>query len=313
MTSPSLARRSVIAVAGLIAVLALLLSACGSSSSDGAAAGGDPYTVKHAMGSTELPGVPERIVVLDSPHLDALVSLGITPVGAPEVRVGEGFPAYLADKLTGTESIGGIAEPDIDAIANLAPDLIIGAKVRHEAVYDQLSAIAPTVFSENSGTDWTEQATITAAAVDKTDEMADLLRRLDQRAVEVGEKVGAKGKTASIVRFRPDNFRLYGPHTFSGSLLTKMGFELGERNWNEYSMMELSPELYEQIDGDVAFYMSPGGNPDASSQKTITQLWSGIPAVKANKAFEVEDDTWMVGIGVTGAGLVLDQVEDLLA
>ena len=301
------------AVAGLIAVLALVLSACGSSSSDDAAAGGDPYTVKHAMGSTELPGVPERVIVLDSPHLDALVSLGITPVGAPEVRVGEGFPAYLADDLKDTKPIGGIAEPDIDAIANLAPDLIIGAKVRHEALYDQLGAIAPTVFSENSGTDWTEQAEITAAAVGKSEEMTGLLRGIDERAAEVGEKVGAKGTTASIVRFRPDNFRLYGPQTFSGSLLTKMGFELGDRDWNEYSMMELSPELYEQIDGAVAFYMSPGGNADASSQKTITKLWSGIPAVKGKKAFEVQDDTWMVGIGVTGAGLVLDQVEELLA
>ncbi|WP_066172173.1 ABC transporter substrate-binding protein [Gordonia hydrophobica] len=306
-------RRSILAASTLIAVLAMLLTACGSSSSDDAAGSGDPYTVEHAMGTTELPGVPARIVVLDSPHLDALVALGITPVGAPEVRVGQGFPAYLADKLADTEPVGGIAEPDIDAIANLAPDLIIGAKVRHEAIYDQLTAIAPTVFSENSGTDWTEQATITAAAVNQSGRMAELLRALDERAVEVGNKVGAKGTTASIVRFRPDNFRLYGPQTFSGSLLTTMGFDLGDRDWNEYSMMELSPELYEQIDGDVAFYMSPGGDADASSQKTITALWSGIPSVKANKAFEVEDDTWMVGIGVIGAGLVLDQVEDKLA
>lgn len=265
------------------------------------------------MGSTDLKAVPTRIVVLDSPQLDALVALGITPVGAPEIGAGRGFPAYLADSLKQTASIGYITEPKIDAIANLAPDLIIGSKVRHEALYRELSAIAPTVFSADTGTNWTEQAELTGAAVNQSQKMSELIAGVNNRAVQVGEAVKAKGTTASIVRFRTDNFRLYGPGTFSGSLLTTMGFDLGaKREWNKYSMMELSPELYEQIDGDVVFYMSPGGNPNATTQAKITPLWGKQPGVAASKAFEVQDDTWMVGIGVKGANLVIDQVEKLL-
>ncbi len=138
------------------------------------------------MGETEFETVPERIVVLDSPQMDALVALGITPVGAPEIGAGRGFPAYLADDLDGTESIGFIAEPDVDAIANLAPDVIIGSKVRHEALYEELSAIAPTVFSEDTGTNWTEQAVLTAAAVKQSDAMDQLIKGVEDRAAEVG-------------------------------------------------------------------------------------------------------------------------------
>ncbi len=304
------------AVAASLAAIALITTGCSTTTAaEGSAPVSDDsrYTVEHAMGATEFDGVPERIVVLDSPQLDALVALGVTPVGAPEIGPGRGFPAYLADDLDGTEPVGFIAEPDVDAIANLAPDLIIGSKVRHEAVYDELSAIAPTVFSEDTGTNWTEQAVLTAAAVNQTDEMDDLIKVVQDRAAEVGADVEAAGTTASIVRFRADNFRLYGPGTFSGSLLTDMGFDLGaDRDWNEYSMMELSPELYEQIDGDVVFYMSPGGDPTATTQAQITGLWAAQPGPAADKAFEVEDDTWMVGIGVIGANLVIDQVEDLL-
>ncbi|WP_341257462.1 MULTISPECIES: ABC transporter substrate-binding protein [Gordonia] len=310
--SPRSRRGLVAAVVGAFAVIALVVSGCGSSD-DGASGGGDPYTVKHAMGETTLEGVPQRIVVLDSPHLDALIALGITPVGAPEIGAGRGFPGYLADKLTDVAPVGYIAEPNVDAIANLAPDLIIGSKVRHEALYKELSAIAPTVFSADTGTNWHEQAELTAAAVNQSAKMTELLASVDERAAEVGTKVGAKGKSVSIVRFRTDNFRLYGPGTFSGSVLSKMGFTFGDRQWNEYSMAELSPELYEQINGDVVFYTSPGGDPAATTQASVTKLWSGLPAVTANKAFSVDDDTWMVGIGVIGAGLVTDQVEKLLA
>jgi iron complex transport system substrate-binding protein len=311
--SSSPARRLIAAIAA-VAGLALLAGCAGSAAEQPAAAGnGSSYTVEHAMGETEFDAVPERIVVLDSPMIDALVALGITPVGAPEIGEGRSFPAYLADELDGTEPVGYIAEPDIDAIANLAPDLILGSKVRHEALYSELSSIAPTVFSEDTGTNWTEQAELTAAAVDRSADMQEKIEEVSARAAEVGETVGAEGTTASIVRFRADNFRLYGPETFSGSLLTDMGFDLGERDWNEWSMMELSPELYEQIDGDVVFYMSPGGDPSATTQEQITGLWSALPGVSGDSAYEVEDDTWMVGIGVLGANLVIDQVEELLA
>lgn len=308
--------RSLLAAASSVIALALVATGCSSApapSEAEPAAASTSYTVTDAMGEVEFDAVPERIVVLDSPALDALVALGITPVGAPEVRAGQGFPAYLADELDGTETVGNIAEPDIDAIANLAPDLIIGSKVRHEAIYDELNAIAPTVFAKDSGTNWTEQAELTAAAVDQSAEMDGLLAQVSERAAEVGEAVKATGKTASIVRFRTDNFRLYGPGTFSGSILADMGFDLGERDWNEYSMMELSPELYEQIDGDIVFYTTPGGDPSATSYATISTLWGGLPGVASGNAFGVDDDTWMVGIGVIGANLILDDIEDLLS
>lgn len=310
MTRTSRRRRSVPVIIAMALASAVALSACSGTSDSAEASGDDAYTVTHAMGETELDGPPERVVVLDSPHLDALVALGHTPVGITESGAGTGAPPYLGD--VDAEVVGLTSEPDIDAIAALAPDLIIGAKVRHEAIYDELSGIAPTVFSENSGTDWQEQARITAAAVGEDEEMEQLIADLDTRIAEVGEQVGAEGTTLSIVRFRPDNFRLYGPETFSGSILTQMGFDLGEREWNKYSMAELSPELYEQITGDVVFFTNPGGDPSATTMATVTGLWGDLPAVKADRVHKVEDETWMVGIGVLGAGEILDDVQEIL-
>lgn len=299
-------------------ITGLALTGCASSATDAsstasASSSQQGYQVKHAMGETKLPGTPQRIVVLDSPHLDALVSLGITPVGATESGAGSGLPEYLDLEDGKVSSVGLTSEPSIDKIAELKPDLIIGSKVRHEAIYSELSAIAPTVFSENSGTDWQEQARVTAAAVGQSEKMEAQLTSLETRAHEVGEEIKAEGTTLSMVRFRPDNFRLYGPDSFSGSLLTEVGFDLGSEGWNEYSMKELSPEQFEQIDGDVVFYANPGGDPNATTMSKVTGLWKELPAVKSGKTFEVEDETWMVGIGVVGANEILDDLEDDLA
>lgn len=309
------ATRATTGAGPLVAVLtavALLLAGCGGG---GAPAASEPgaYTVTHAKGETALPAEPARVVVLDSPHLDALVALGITPVGASESSAGVGFPGYLADRLAGTESTGLIAEPNLETVARLEPDLIIGSAVRHDALYEQLSRIAPTVFSVGSGTDWEEQARVTAAAVNRTARMEELLGALRTRAAEVGREVGAPGRTASIVRFRTDTFRLYGPRSFSGSVLTSMGFDLGERDWDEYSMIEVAPELHSQIDGDVIFFTDPARDPAAGARATVTGLWEGVAAVRSGAVHEMEDETWMVGIGVLGAGQIVDQVRETLA
>ncbi|WP_116950315.1 ABC transporter substrate-binding protein [Jiangella endophytica] len=298
------------AASAVTVLAALALAACGSGGDDEPAAeasGGAGYTVEHAMGTTELPAEPERVVVLDSPHLDAAVALGVTPVGATEAEAGAGYPAYLGD-LDGVETVGLTVEPSVEAVAQLEPDLIIGARVRHEALYADLSRIAPTVFSADSGTNWKEQVQIVGAALNRQDDADALLDEFAERAAAIGDSVGAAGRTVSMVRFLPENFRLYGPDTFSGSILTEVGFDLGDHTWNEYSMAELSPEEFEQIDGDLVIHTSYG-DPQTTTRPAVERLWTGLPAIAAGDVHEVEDDTWMLGIGVLGANLILDELE----
>ncbi|MGH3370410.1 MAG: ABC transporter substrate-binding protein, partial [Nocardioidaceae bacterium] len=91
-----------------------------------AEAGVFPRTVEHALGEARLEKKPERVVVLDSGELDAVLSLGITPVGMGVNAGQEGVPAYLVDKATGIKEVGAISDLNLEAIAALKPDLILG-------------------------------------------------------------------------------------------------------------------------------------------------------------------------------------------
>jgi iron complex transport system substrate-binding protein len=273
----------------------------------------EPHVVVHAMGETEVPGAPTRVVVLDSSFLDASIALGLPPIAATEGVAGSGLPAYLGDATADIELVGLTTEPNLEQIAALEPDLILGAKVRHEALYPQLSQIAPTVFSESSGTNWTDQVTLTGEALNRSADAEALLADFDERAAAVGEAIGAAGKTAVVIRFIPGQIRLYGPATFSGSVLTQVGFDLGDKGYDPaVGMALISSEQIDMIDTDVIF----ATNPDAESagavvtdRGTVESLWATLPAVQSGNEFDILDSTWMTGIGVLGANAILDDLE----
>src|ERR1700754_1743729 len=129
-----------------VAVLTVMgLVGCGSGSGgSGSAAEDKPLrTVAHAMGSTKILKEPKRIVALDQSFVDAALSLDGDVVGYTTYRsVDEKLPEYLGEaaKVHGREaaSVGTLAEPSLEKVAALKPDLILSAKVRHEALYGKL-------------------------------------------------------------------------------------------------------------------------------------------------------------------------------
>ncbi|AIE61250.1 Fe3+-siderophore achromobactin ABC transporter periplasmic protein [Bacillus methanolicus MGA3] len=143
----------------LFAIISLftlfLLAACGNNAEETATEKKEndkktedtSYTVEHAMGTTKLEKTPKRVVVLTNEGTEALLALGVKPVGAVQSWLGDPWYDHIKNDMEGVEVVGVEHEVNLEKIAALKPDLIIGNKLRQEAVYDKLSAIAPTVFS----------------------------------------------------------------------------------------------------------------------------------------------------------------------
>ena len=113
------------------------------------------------MGSTTIESAPKRVVALDPSYIDAALLLGADLVGYVQYRQDPKAPfaPYLGDVADATKdsvNVGTLAEPNLEKILELQPDLIVSAKVRHEALYPQLSKIAPTIFSVSTGPTWKE-------------------------------------------------------------------------------------------------------------------------------------------------------------
>ncbi|MGY1826220.1 ABC transporter substrate-binding protein [Blastococcus sp. SYSU DS0541] len=308
----------------LAVVAALALAACGGNAEpdDGvaaAAAAGEaefPRTVEHAMGTTAIPAEPQRVVVLDTGELDSALSLGVTPVGAVTTDVSEEFLSYLADDAEGVEVVGTIAEPDLEEIAALQPDLILSNSVRHEALYDQLSQIAPTVFAEFLGVTWKENLELAAEALGKEEEAEAALAEYEERADAVGQAVGNPAETTvSPIRFVGGPIRAYQPESFIGTVLADIGLDHVDLPEGEIpTFVELSPEEITEADADVILYSSFGPAAESGEAQVVAgPLWPLLTAVTDGRAFAVEDDVFYTGIGLTAATLQLEALEDLLA
>ncbi len=130
-------------------------------------------------------------------QFDSVMTLGVKPVGAVEAIEGAGYPKYL-EGTEGIENVGSIEQPNLEKIASLDPDLILSSELRHEAVYEQLSEIAPTVFTETTGVTWKENFKVHAEALGRTEEAGIVKKEYQARVDEFRRAMGENPPEVSV-------------------------------------------------------------------------------------------------------------------
>lgn len=274
---------------------------------------GEVRKIKHAMGETELKGNPERVVILTNEGTEALLSLGVKPVGAVKSWQGEPWYNHIKDQMQGVTDLGEETQPNIEVIASLKPDLIIGNKVRQEKIYSQLSSIAPTVFAEDLSGDWKINFKLYAETLNKKAEGDALMATFDQKVEEAKAKLGDKTKTkVSIVRFLPGKVRLYMKDTFAGVLFNQLGFARPASQDKDEFMQVIAKEQMTEADGDVLFYWVSDYDDKAAAayrdEWVNDPLWKNLSVVKNNQVFQVDEVIWNTGGGLLSANLLLDEI-----
>lgn len=267
-----------------------------------------PRTVTHAAGTTEIKQKPQRIVVLDNGELDSVVSLGLTPVGMATTKGENPVPSYLADKLKDVTTVGTINEINVEAIAALKPDLILGNQLRDDKLYPQLSEIAPTVLSIRPGFPWKENFLLVGEALGMEKEAEAKLNEYSDAVNRLGSSI-PEGTTVSLVRFMPGKLRLYGRKSLIGVILQHAGISRPAVQDVDDLAVEISPETIDKAEGSVIFYSSYGA-PNATGETAVINS-SSWKALKG-RTIRVNDDVWYLGLGPTGAMQIVADLEQQL-
>ena len=288
-------------------------TASGSGTGSGAAGEGEGYVVRHAMGETPIPRTPQRVVVLTNEATEALLALGVKPVGAANSWLGDPWYDHIAPMMEGVTPVGKEDQPNLEAIAALQPDLILGTKMRHEKIYPQLSQIAPTVFSETIRGKWQENFMLWAEAVNRKAEGERLLEEWNQRLEHFRQQAGDKlNLEVSLVRFMPGRVRILYKDTFAGSILEEIGFKRPPAQDRPDFAAEVGKERIPEMDGDILFYYSyeTGDGQATKLEQEWTQdpLWKNLSVVKAGQVYKVDDVIWNTAGGILAANLMLDDL-----
>lgn len=275
-------------------------------------------TVKHAMGETEITGTPLKVVVLTNEGTEAVLSLGVTPVGAVKSWTGSPWYDHIKAEMEGVTEVGEESQPNLELIASLQPDLIIGNKMRQEKVYEQLKAIAPTVMAEDLRGEWQNNFKLYAEALGKTTEGEALMAAYDKRIEDFKSKAGDKLKeTVSVIRFMDGKTRVYHTNTFSGIIFEQIGFARTDmtKNAKDTFVDEITKERLPEADADRIFYFTYETGDGKANQTelewTNDPLWKNLSAVKNGQAYKVSDAIWNTAGGIKAANLMLDELYKL--
>lgn len=187
--------------------------------------------VQHAMGETCVPNYPQRLVALNPATLADAIALGIKPIGTT-YDYDNRLPEYLEKDIEGIELVGTWAQPSIEKIALLKPDLIIGWQHNYESIYPQLSEIAPTVLYDWKSTlsqrdYWKKYLNFVAEVIGREEASQKVWQTYNQQIEKLRQAIGDRyqGKTISVVLFCCGQIYAKPENSFIGSILKDVGLE----------------------------------------------------------------------------------------
>lgn len=248
-----------------------------------------PVTIEHKYGSTEITAKPERIVTVGLLEQDALLALGVVPVGTTEWfggHPGAVWP-WAQDKLGGAMPtvVGDSQTVNFEQVAALKPDAIIALySGLTKEQYDLLTQIAPTVAQPGDYTDygipWQELTETVGAIVGASEQAKALVADVEERFTEVRAQHPEFTGATAIVATPYEGIWVYGPEDVRGRFLTSLGFELPAELETVTGTMfggNVSMERADLLDVDVIIWLDPNdaqgplGGPLYSSMKVHTE------------------------------------------
>ncbi|WUH99881.1 iron-siderophore ABC transporter substrate-binding protein [Spirillospora sp. NBC_00431] len=315
---PSALKITALLMAMLLSTLGL--AACGddaqpaSGAEKSAGGAGFPVRIEHKYGTTEIKNPPERVVTVGMTDQDAVLALGVKPVGVVEFS-GLGmaidkFPWSTANwGGTAPKVVGQREDFKFEQIAALRPDLIIGLYTgMKQNQYDKLSKIAPTVAQSakypDYGMPWKDMTLITGQALGKQAQATQLVTAVEQRFAQARERnAQLAGKTFAVADpFKPGQYAVFGPTDAKVEFVKGLGMtvpdEIAKLAGKEQAAV-IGSERLDIVDVHRLVFLS--SLPDAKKMVERDKVYTGLKVAKENR-------TVFVPYNPTGAAVSFNTV-----
>ncbi|MBD3949364.1 ABC transporter substrate-binding protein [Tuanshanicoccus lijuaniae] len=293
-----------------VAVVVLLMAVTAMQSVSAA-----PVTVQDSRGDVTLSAVPRKVVVLGYAEYDTLRALGVasTVVGAPKTNI----PAYIGKIPAEVTDIGSLKEPNLEAIAELAPDLII-ANSRTAELASELEKIAPVfVLTPDTKHYWqtfTAQNTALATLFGKEKEAQTYITELAQLINTIKAKNEVSTEKTLMLMLNEGNISAFSTNSRFALLYQILGFKsVDEKIEDSRHGQEMSYEGILRVNPDRIFYIDRtaaiGGDSTGSDTFEKNELLLQSSAGKNGKVTALTSDLWyLAGSGLESFRLQVEEI-----
>lgn len=259
-----------------------------------------PVEVEHKYGTTTIPAKPERVVTLGLSDQDAVLALGIRPVGAIDWFKERPYGLWPWTKDLWADQpptiVGERDDFDLEKVLNLKPDLILALySGMSKQQYDELSKIAPTVGQPKDyadyGAPWPVMARQAGKALGMAEEMEEKIDDVTAQFEAGAEKLPKwQGKGVAVVDpYEPGKFAVFQKTDPKAEFFENLGMKVpGEINdtAKEHNAAEINSERLDMIDTDLIVILAfdPA---QAKTQLAADPVFQGLKAVKENRVLWV--------------------------
>ncbi|GAA0977553.1 iron-siderophore ABC transporter substrate-binding protein [Acrocarpospora macrocephala] len=318
-------RKTAILLGTVAAVLAI--ASCGSSTpaapTAAAAPGAAKITITDAFGPVELAAPATRVVSLEWTYTEELLALGVAPVGVADMGVYNDWVTAGPRVAETTLDVGTRQEPNLETIASLKPDLIVGAADRFTSNLQSLKDIAPVLaFRWNDPakpqlTTMRESFLALAEAVGKDAKASEVLAGLDATMASAKTKLSTVGKTFALAYpaggAGAATVTVFAKPSLASQILEAAGMTNGWTGTADGDgLSTVGVEALTGLPADVNFlYVSPAGD-DTFVKLADNKVWTGLPFVQAAHTYLLDPTPWFYGGPLSAEQLLTQTVATLV-
>lgn len=325
-------------MAGLLAVLFVLaVAGCSPAtpgSSNGASSSSEdsswPRTLQTDDGELTLESKPERIVSTSTTLTGSLLAVGAPVVassatvpGVPELSDEHGFFSQWSEAASeaGVEKLYENSSPNLEKVAEYAPDLIVVSKTGGDSVMDsvdQLRKLAPVLVIDYSGSSWQDVTRLVGQATGHEREAEAKIDDFSARLNQVKENIVVpEGSTSAFIVFGDGTgaaaLTEHAPHV---QILKDLGFTMamipdsvmGDTSMGKdrQDIINLSPEnVRAGLIGDN--WIAVSADAKAKEQIQHDPAFNTADAVRNGKVFTTPGETFR--LDYYSANIMLDSLE----
>lgn len=269
-------------------------------------------TVQDSLGQHLFTKPAERVVTLNWGATEEVLELGITPVGIADIQ---GYNTWVASPaITGeVVDVGTRAEPNIELLLALKPDLIIVGTMQQDMV-ERLQPIAPVLYFDNYRADHNNIDAIQhsfrelAKALGKSETAEQRLlaqnTRLESLKQQIQQRFSHKLPKVTVVRISDgSHVRAYGENSMPEAALKALGIDLSVKiprtTWGQVHKPTKDLAYME----GVMLYIRPLPDEDALFRQPLFRM---MPFVQEGRIAPVEP-TWTYG-GALSVGYLAEHI-----